>query len=153
MKHILYSIFLFLFISNCSLNKVINHHGVHFLEKKQGKISINTNNKNDITQLLGPPSTKSTFDTDLWIYIERTTSSSKITKLGKKKLLKNNILILEFNNKGLLTEKIFLNKEKMNKIDFSKDFTQMTYTKKSFIYEFLSTLRKKMNDPLGKRKN
>ena len=152
MKLFLYSIFIFLLISNCTLNKVINHHGVHFLEKKQAKISINTNNKNDITQLLGPPSTKSTFDTDLWIYIERSSSSSKLTKLGKRKLLKNNILILEFNNKGLLSEKIFLNKENMNKVNFSKNFTQMSYTKKSFIYDFLSSLRKKMNDPLGKRK-
>jgi outer membrane protein assembly factor BamE (lipoprotein component of BamABCDE complex) len=144
-------IFIFIFISNCTLNKVTNYHGVHFLEKKHSKLEINTSNKNDIIQLLGPPSTKSTFDKDLWIYIERTTSSSKLTKLGKKKLLKNNILILEIDNKGLLTQKIFLNKNDMNELEFSKKYTKMNYAKKSFIYDFLSSMRKKINDPLGKR--
>ena len=101
--------------------------------------------------LLGPPSTKSTFDKDLWIYIERTTSSSRLTKLGKKTLLENNVLILEIDSMGLLTEKIFLNKENMKQIEFSQNYTKMNYAKKSFIYNFLSSVRKKMNDPLGKR--
>ena len=125
---------------------------MYFLENKHSKLMVNKSNKNDIKQLLGPPSTKSSFDKDLWIYIERTTSSSKISRLGKKVLIKNNVLILEINNKGILTEKIFLNKNNMNKLDFTKNFTEMTLTKKSFIYDFLNTLRQKANDPLGKKK-
>jgi len=68
MKHILYSIFIFFFITNCTLNKVLKHHGVYFLENKHSKLMVNKSNKNDIKQLLGPPSTKSSFDKDLWIY-------------------------------------------------------------------------------------
>ena len=124
-----------------------------FQEKKNDKLIVNKSNKNDITQLLGPPSTKSMFDNDLWIYIERSTSSSRLARLGKKTLLKNNVLILEIDNKGLLAQKIFLNKNSMNNLKFSKDLTSMSYSKKSFIYEFLSSMRRKMNDPLGKRKN
>jgi len=122
------------------------------LENKHSKLKINSSNINDIILLLGPPSTKSTFDKDLWIYIERTTSSSKITKLGKSTLLKNNVLILEINNKGLLSEKIFLNKENMNKVNFSKDFTKMTHSQQTFLYDFLSSIRQKIKDPLGKNK-
>jgi|TARA_B100000780_G_C20772988_1_gene306930 outer membrane protein assembly factor BamE (lipoprotein component of BamABCDE complex) len=151
MRHYLYTIFLFLLISNCTLNKVTKHHGVHFLEKKQNNLTINTSNKNDIIELLGPPSTKSTFNKDLLIYIERTTSSSKVLKLGKKTLIKNDVLILEINNKGLLSKKIFFNKEDMNNIEFSKNFTEMSYTNQSFLYDFLSSVRQKMNDPLGKK--
>ena len=151
MKNFYYIIFIFFFISNCTLNKVVKHHGVHFLEKKHNKLKINKSNKNDITSLLGPPSTKSTFDKDLWIYIERATSSSKVTRLGKATLLKNNVLILEINNKGLLSEKIFLNKENMNKVKFSKEFTEMTHSKQSFLYDFLSSIRQKVKDPLGKK--
>ena len=66
MNKILFIIIAF-FIANCSLNKVVKHHGVPFLEKKQEKLTLNTSNKNDIIKLLGPPSTKSTFDNDLWI--------------------------------------------------------------------------------------
>jgi len=153
MKNFIYLFIIFLFISNCSLNKVINYQGVHFLEKKQKKLTINSSNSNDITQLLGPASTKSTFDNDMWIYIERVSSSSKISKLGKKTLLKNNVLILTLDNKGILSEKIFLNKENMNSLKFTKDFTSMSLTKKTFIYDFLRTLRQKMSDPLGTKKN
>ena len=152
MKKIFNLIVLFLFISSCTLNKVIKHHGVHFLEKKSEKLVIGKTNKNDIFELLGPPSTKSSFDEELWIYMEIQTSSSKLSKLGKKKLLKNNILLLDIDNKGILTKSIFFDKEKMNEIKFSEDTTQMSYSKNSFIYEFLYSVRQKINDPLGKRK-
>jgi len=141
-----------LFISNCALNKVISQHGVNFLEKKQEKLTINYSNTNDIIQLLGPASTKSTFDNDMWFYIERVKTSSKILRLGKKDLIENNVLILEINNEGILKQKIFINKDKMNNLQFTDDTIEMSLTKKSFIYDFLSTLRKKINDPLGKSK-
>ena len=152
MRHFLYIIFLFILISNCTLNKVTKHHGVHFLEKKHKELIVGTSNKNDIIKLLGPPSTEGTFVDDLWIYIEITTRSSKILDFGKKKLINNNILILDINNKGLLVSSIFLNKEDMNTLEFSKDTTQMSYSKNAFIYDFLNSLRQKINDPLGKNK-
>jgi len=141
-----------LFISNCALNKVISQHGVNFLEKKQEKLTINYSNTNDIIQLLGPASTKSTFDNDMWFYIERVKTSSKILRLGKKDLIENNVLILEISNEGILKQKIFINKDKMNNLQFTDDTIEMSLTKKSIIYDFLSTLRKKINDPLGKSK-
>ena len=125
---------------------------MHFLEKKSEKLVIGKTNKNDIFELLGPPSTKGSFDEELWIYMEIQTSSSKISRLGKKELLKNNILLLDIDNKGILSKSIFFDKDKMNEIKFSEDTTQMSYSKNSFIYEFLYSVRQKINDPLGKRK-
>ena len=78
-------ILLFIFISNCTLNKVVKHHGVHFLDKKQKSLELQSSNRNDILSVLGPPSTKSSFDNDVWIYIERKTTKSSVIKLGKKK--------------------------------------------------------------------
>jgi len=121
------------------------------LDKKKNELIINVTNKNDIYNLLGPPSTSSSFDKDILIYIERTTSSSKLSKLGKRKLIKSNVLILEIDNKGLLTEKIYLTKNNINKLDFTKDTTEMNLNKKSFVYDFLNSVRQKMNDPLGKK--
>ena len=140
------------FLASCSLNKVVQHHGVHNLEKKQAKLKINSTNKNDIIKLIGPPSTKSSFDNDVFIYIERKTSSSKLTKLGKKKLLTNNVLVLEIDNTGLLLSKKFYNKEDMNSLKFNEDQTGLNYSKKSFVYNFLSSLRQKIDDPLGKKR-
>ena len=142
-----------MFISNCSLNKVIKHHGVHYLDIKEKQLVINQTNKNDILKILGPPSTKGMFDNNVYIYIERKTSSSKLRKLGKKKLLINNVLIVEIDNKGILVSKEFLNKEKINKINFSENTTEKNYSKKSFVYGVLNSLRQKINDPLGKKRN
>ena len=125
---------------------------MHFLEKKSEKLVIGKTNKNDIFELLGPPSTKGSFDEELWIYMEIQTSSTKLSRLGKKELLKNNILLLDIDNKGILTKSIFFDKDKMNEIKFTENTTQMSYSKNSFIYEFLYSVRQKINDPLGKRK-
>ena len=97
-----------LFVSACTLKKVEKHHGVHFLNKKQEKLTINKSNKNDILILLGAPSTKSTFDNDLWIYIERKTNSSSLKRFGTEKITVNNVLLLEINKMGLLEKKEFL---------------------------------------------
>ena len=145
-------IFLLIFISNCSLNKVVKHHGVHFLEEKQEKLILNSTNKNDILSKLGPPSTQSSFDNDIWIYLERKETKTSMTTLGRRKLLVNNVLILEISDVGILVDKKFLNKDDMNKIKFSKEKTKVIATKESFVYEFLSSLRHKINDPLGKKK-
>ena len=132
---------------------MVKHHGVPFLEKKQQKLTLHSSNKNDITKLLGPPSTKSTFDNDLWVYIEKkTTNSTRLLKFGQRELLINNVLILELDTKGMLVKKDFYNKENMEKLKFSKDITQISYSKRSFVYDFLSSMRQKINDPLGKRK-
>ena len=148
----IYFIIIFLCIANCSFNKAIKHHGVNLLEKKQEKLFLKTTNKNDIIKILGPPSTKSTFDNDIWIYIERKTTTKKLFKLAREKILINNVLVLEIDNYGLLVKKEFYNMEKMNDLDFSKRKTEITYTKKSFVYDFMSSMRQKLNDPLGKRK-
>lgn len=125
---------------------------MHFLEKKQENLIINTSNKNDVTKILGTPLTKSKFDNDLWIYIEREITSENVLKLGKKKLSKNNILILELDKKGIIIEKLFYDLNNINDITFSSNITDNDFAKKSFVYDFLSSMRQKINDPLGKRK-
>tara|TARA_B100001741_G_C16519012_1_gene583775 strand:+ start:1063 stop:1527 length:465 start_codon:yes stop_codon:yes gene_type:complete len=147
------NLFLFFFlITSCSFNKVIKKHGVRNLEEKQAKLIIQKTNKNDIQQILGPPSTKSTFDSDIWIYIEREITNERLIKLGKQKLLTNNVLILEINTQGQLMNKQFYDMNDMNEIKLSSLKTENKYGKKSFVYDFLSSMRQKINDPLGKRK-
>ena len=83
-------LFIFIFILSCSANKVVKNHGVLSLEIKSKKIHINKSNANDIISVLGPPSTKSTFDENTWIYVESTKVNQSIIKLGKNKIEKNN---------------------------------------------------------------
>ena len=134
------------------MNNVVKKHGVRNLEKKQKKLIILEANKNDIQEILGPPSSKSVFDNDLWIYIEREITNDKLLKLGKEKLITNNVLFLEIDTKGLLVNKNFYDINEMNETKLSQLSTEAKYTKKSFIYDFLSSMRQKINDPLGVRK-
>ena len=138
-------------ISNCSLKKVVKHHGVPSLEKKQANLIINKSNKNDIINILGNPSTSSKFNNDVWIYIERKQTQSDLKNLGKMKIYKNNVLVLELNEYGVLQKKKLYNQNDMNEIEISKDTTEKKFKKNSFIYDFVSSLRQKINDPLGKR--
>ena len=126
---------------------------MNFLEIKNKKLIINQSNVNDITDILGPPITKSSFDENILIYIEKKSSSSKLSKLGKKKLLINNVLVLKTNNRGLLISKKLYKKENMNDLVFEKKTTQkIENSEDQFIYNFLAGLRQKINDPLGKKR-
>jgi DNA polymerase II large subunit len=60
--------------------------------------------------------------------------------------------LLEIDSKGLLAKKEFLDINDMKKVKFIDDATDISYSKKSFVYDFLSSMRQKVNDPLGKRK-
>ena len=150
MKYIL--ILILFFTLSCSLNKVKNNHGVLSLENKISKIKINKSNKNDIINIFGPPSTKSTFDNNVWIYIERKKANRSIFMLGSKKIVKNNVAILEIDNKGILKKKEIYDLNKMNKYKFSENTTQSTYKKNSYIYGVLTSLREKINAPAKRKK-
>ena len=113
MQKTLYIIFFSLIVTNCSFKPVVKHHGVPFLEKKQASLIVNKSNKNDIKITLGPPSTKSKFDNDVWIYIERKQTQSKLKNFGKMKIFKNDVLVLEIDNYGILKKKEFYNKDDM----------------------------------------
>ena len=114
-------------------------------------VIVSKTNKNEIIKLLGPPSVKSTFNNDLYFYIERKTTTDKLIKLGKKKYLENNVLVLEIDNRGILSSKQFYDLNKMKDIKIVAKETTIDYQKQSFIYDFLSSMRQKINDPLGKR--
>ena len=151
MKKILYIIFVSLIVSNCSIKPVVKHHGVPFLDKKQKSIFVNKSNINDIKKTLGSPSTKSKFDNDIWIYIERKQTQSGLKSLGKMKILKNDVLVLEIDKYGVLKKKEFYNMNDMKNIDIVETKTTDGYNRNSFIYNFMSSMRQKMNDPLGVR--
>ena len=145
-------IILAIFLTSCKLNKVVNHHGIHNLEAKSQELLINQTNINQIKSLLGPPSSTSYFDEDILIYLERKTSNSKLLKLGKKKLIANNVLLLEVDNRGMLINKEFLNQDDLNKLKFTNKTTETLTDQDSFVSRALSGVITKIDDPLGKKR-
>ena len=150
--HKIIIIIIFLLLSNCQRNPVINTHGVPFLDIKQKNLIIKKTNKNDVKKILGHPSTVDIFDNSIWIYIERTRTRGKLLKFGQNVTSKNNVLALEFNEYGILTKKDFYNKNQINKINFTKNTTDTITREKNFIYSFLSSLRQKINKPVKRKK-
>ena len=148
----IFIIILAIFLTSCKLNKVVNHHGIHNLEAKSKELFINETNINQIRSLLGPPSSTSYFDDDILIYLERKTSNSKLLRLGKKKLIANNVLLLEVNNRGTLINKKFLNQDDLNKLVFTKKTTKTSVDQESFVSRALSGVITRIDDPLGKKR-
>ena len=61
-------------------------------------------------------------------------------------------MLLEIDSKGLLATKKLLDINDMKEVKFVDDKTESSYAKESFVYDFLSSMRQKINDPLGVRK-
>ena len=148
-KIIIFSIFLLTL--NCSTNKVSNIHGYRFLETKQEKIVLNKSNKNDVRKLIGPPSSISKFDENKWFYIQRIKTNQSLFKLGIKKIKKNDILIVKFNNRGIIEDKKILSIKDMNDIKFSKEITEKEFKQNDFLFKIFSSVREKANAPTRNR--
>ena len=127
MKNLFLITIFFVLVTNCGFKKRVDHHGVHLLKKKSDMITVSETNKNDIIKLLGPPSVTSTFNNDLYFYIERKTTTGKIIKLGKKKYLENNVLVLEIDNRGILLKKEFYDLNKMKKMKIVSNETSEVF--------------------------
>ena len=102
------------------------------------------NNKNDVLKLIGNPHTKSISNEDSWIYIERVLTKGSFHKLGQNIVKTNNILVLTFDKYGVLVQKDFLNKNDINKLEFSEKITENNLSKKSFVQNLLQSVRSKM---------
>ena len=144
-------IILFLFTLNCSTNKVSNNHGFASLQSKYEKITINKTNKNDVIKVIGPPSSISNFDKNKWFYIERVKTNQSLFKLGIKKIDKNNILVIQFNNRGLLQNKKIYNLKDMNDIKYVKNITEKEFKQNDLLFKIFSSLREKVNAPSKNR--
>ena len=140
-------LFIFLFIANCNIKTSSNIHGISSLKSKSTNIIINESNKNDVKYFLGPPSVKSNFDENLWIYIETKKINQSIFKLGKQKVERNNVLVVYLNELGIVSKKEFYDINNLNKLNFSKKTTENIYKKDTYLYNLLSSLREKINAP------
>ena len=147
-----YIIFIFIFIINCSGNKVSNYHGTKLLEVKYKEIEVNVSNKNDLLKIIGPPSTVSDFNKNKWFYFERLKTNQSLIKLGNQELKKNNILVVELNKKGILKDKYLLDLDNMNDLKYLKNITTKEFKNdKNIITGLLVSFRERINAPMKNR--
>ena len=137
-------LFIFFILIGCQLQEPNKNHGIIFLENRSEKLTVNKTNKNDVIKAIGYPHSQSINNKNEWIYIERILSKGEYYKLGQNILKANNILILEFDKYGILSNKTLLNKNDIQKIRFSKKITKNDLGEKSFVEKFLQSVKAKM---------
>ena len=135
---------LFITLVCCQLKEPVKNHGILFLENRSNQLKISQSNKNDVIKLIGNPHTISFNNNNDWIYIERTLTKGSFHKLGQNVLKTNNVLVLNFDKYGILKNKVFLDKNEINKLNFSKKITENNLSKKSFVQSFLGSIKTKM---------
>ena len=67
-----------------------------------------------------------------------------MVSLGRNVLINNNVLVIKFNEYGILEEKFFYNKNDMNEYKFANAVTANEIKRGSFLESFLSSIRSKM---------
>ena len=143
--HLNFFLFIIFFILiACQLQEPNKNHGIVFLENRLNKLTIKKMNKNDVISIVGQPHSKSINNENEWYYIERILVKGDYHKLGKNVLKTNNVLILNFDKSGILKAKKLLNKNDKKKIKFSEKETINEITKKSFVENFLNSIKQKM---------
>ena len=135
---------LFFILNACKLQEPSKNHGILYLENRANKLVLNKSNTNDALKIIGAPHTKSVNNDKEWIYIERVLTKGEFLKLGQNVLKTNNILVLTFDQYGVLKDKVFIDKSSKKKIEFSTDKTENNLSQKSFVEKFLESLKKKM---------
>ena len=114
------------------------------MENRADKLVLKKTNKNDVIKILGNPHSKSIDNNNRWLYLERVLTKGEFHKLGQNILLDNNVLVLDFDKFGILSNKKLLTKEDKEDIKFSELKTENRLTKKSFVESFLSSIKSKM---------
>ena len=145
-------IILLLLTSSCSNNKVVKNHGLRALDIKSERIIISKTNKNDVIDLLGKPSSISLFDENLWLFIQSEKINQSIIKLGKAKIISNNVLEVKFNSRGIVEEKKLYQIKDMNDLQVVKDRTTSEYDNTSSLGKLFKSIEQKISSPSKNRK-
>ena len=137
-------------ISSCALKKIDYAHGVLNLNAKEKLLETKKTNKNDTIKLLGESLAYDFTNKNIWIYSEvRETRSF----YGKKIIVKNDVLVLEFDQKGVLIKKNLLNLNQINEIVFDDSGTKTMSINQSVLKQILSSTKKRMDAAKDKYKN
>ena len=136
--------FLTFILSGCKIQEPLKTHGIIYLENRAEKLIVNKSNKNDTIKIFGQPQVMSDDDELTWIYLERILTKGKFHKLGKHVLKENNVLVLRFSKFGILESKKLFDKEDIKKLQFSKKTTENELGQKSFVENFLQSIKQKM---------
>ena len=142
MRLIISYIIILLLTYSCSPR--ISRHG-NFFSKDELKVLQSVRlNKSEILEILGQPSTKSTFSDNIWYYIY---FIQKERAYFKVKNVNNTVLKIKFDKKQNVKNYNLIRNKSSIKIDISDDITESSAFKRSLAREFLDSFVRRMEEP------
>ena len=142
---IYYTYIIIVSIILASCNSRISNHGTIFTKKEINIIKNTKLNKSEIIEILGQPSTKSTFSDDIWYYIANVQREKGYFKI---KTISNSILKIVFNKKQQVISYNYVSNGKTFDISINKDKTFADIDKDgSFWQDFLSSFARRLKEP------
>ena len=144
-KHILLIyIFISILLIGCQLQRNEDTHGINFLKNRADQLVLNKSNINDVINVLGYPHTESIYQKNRIMYFERKIITRNPVTFGSKRIKDNNVLVLDFDNMGILKDLKFYKKKDMKRIEYLSKQTNTAIGEKSFVNKFLESVRYKM---------
>ena len=135
-----YSIVLIL-IYNCSPR--ISRHGNFFTKEELNILKSAKLNKSEIIEVLGQPSTKSTFSDNTWYYIYFIQKERAIFEV---KNTANTVLKIRFDNKQNVSDYTVI-KNNVEGISISTDITESNALKRGLVRELLDSFVRRLKEP------
>jgi outer membrane protein assembly factor BamE (lipoprotein component of BamABCDE complex) len=131
-------ILVFFFLFSCTT--IDELHGIDNLKIKSESLEVNTNNTNDVLNLIGPPQNIGLTNNNIWFYHEVRQTRNKY---GTKVITDNNTLRLEFDDLGVLKKINFLDKNTLTKNPFDESTTISLGKDSDFLSSFLASMRQR----------
>ena len=129
-----------LILFSCTLSPNTKSTGVLNLDKRHQILKIGVTNKNDTIGYLGEAILKEYPGESNWAYIE--TSEVK-NFFGKTKIVKNNVLLLGFNNRGVLQSKEILTINDIKNLKLDQETTITRSVESTFSKNLFGSMRKR----------
>tara|TARA_B100000902_G_C27191267_1_gene854061 strand:- start:653 stop:1096 length:444 start_codon:yes stop_codon:yes gene_type:complete len=138
----IYYVVIISLIYNCSPR--ISRHGNIFSDDELKILKKTTLNKSEIIEILGQPSTKSTFSDNVWYYIFYI---QKERAYFQVKNSNNKVLKIKFDNKQNVETYNIIKNNKSIRIDTVKVDTNTSVFKRGLVRELLDSFVRRMEEP------
>ena len=96
-----------------------------------------TSTRADVTALIGSPTAKATFDDNTWLYVSEVTKPRVARTLG---VLSQNVVVLSFNDQGVLQEVKHLDQEDSVPVSIVARTTPSPGTEASFLQQLFGNI-------------
>ena len=128
-------------IYNCSPR--ISRHGNFFTKEELNILKSTKLNKSEIIEVLGQPSTKSTFSDNTWYYIYFIQKERAVFEV---KNTSNTVLKIRFDNKQNVNYYTIIKNNVAEEISISTEITESNALKRSLIRELLDSFVRRLKE-------